>query len=80
MHWILVKELLLVLLIKTTIASFNLKSSLKRNFLNHMASWVVCDVDMHYVYVIKSVIIDYLLLDQLIAPLANRNKNLVVDL
>jgi hypothetical protein len=45
-----------------------------------MASWVVCDVDMHYVYVIKSVIIDYLLLDQLIAPLANRNKNLVVDL
>jgi hypothetical protein len=45
-----------------------------------MASHVVCDVHMYYAYVVKSVIVDYLLLDQLIAPLLNRNKNLVVDL
>jgi len=45
-----------------------------------MASHVVYNVDMYYAYVVKSVIVDYLLLDQLIAPLVNRNKNLVVDL
>ncbi len=45
-----------------------------------MASRVVCDVDMYYAYVVKSVIVDYLLLDHLIAPLVNRNKSLVVDL
>jgi len=72
-------ELFHGLLIKMAIASFNLKSSSKRNVLNHMASHVVYNVDMYYAYVVKSVIVDYLLLDQLIAPLVNRNKNLVVD-
>jgi hypothetical protein len=80
MHWILVRELLPGSLIKMTIVSFGLKSSSKRNVLNHMASRVVCDVDMYYAYVVKSVIVDYLLLDHLIAPLVNRNKSLVVDL
>jgi hypothetical protein len=68
MQWIFVRELLHGSLIKMTIASFSLKSSSERNVLNHMASRVVCNVDMYYAFVVKNVIVDYLLLNQLIAP------------
>ncbi len=62
------------------VASFCLKSSSARNVLNYMASQVAYDVDIYFASIIESATIDCLLLDQLIAPLASRNRNLVVDI
>jgi hypothetical protein len=57
-----------------------LKSSSARNVLNYMALQVAYDVDIYFASIIESATIGCLLLDQIIAPLASRNKNLVVDI